>query len=105
MYKELSKGYSEGRGTFDPRNGWYKGEIGFFDFYIIPLAKKLKDCGVFGSAATEYLDHALEIRRRWEEEGEFGAVRGHHEGVVMRMNINNGNLSEDFVLRFELPWL
>ncbi|EJK67428.1 hypothetical protein THAOC_11540, partial [Thalassiosira oceanica] len=75
LYKELSKGYSEGRGTFDPRDGWYKGEIGFFDFYIIPLARKLKDCGVFGSAATEYLDHALEIRRRWEEEGEEIAER------------------------------
>jgi hypothetical protein len=24
------------------------GEIGFFDFYVIPLAKKLKECGVFG---------------------------------------------------------
>jgi hypothetical protein len=26
----------------------YDGEIGFFDFYIIPLARKLKECGVFG---------------------------------------------------------
>lgn len=24
----------------------YSGEIGFFTFYIIPLAKKLEDCGV-----------------------------------------------------------
>lgn len=43
---------------------------GFFDFYIIPLAKKLKECGVFGSAASEYLDYALENRRRREEEGQ-----------------------------------
>jgi hypothetical protein len=28
-------------------------EIGFFDFYIIPLAKKLKDCGVFGVSSDE----------------------------------------------------
>mmetsp|Transcript_28089 Transcript_28089/g.51185 ORF Transcript_28089/g.51185 Transcript_28089/m.51185 type:complete len:244 (+) Transcript_28089:1-732(+) len=69
LYKELSKGYREGRGASDPREGWYPGEIGFFDFYIIPLAKKLKECGVFGSAASEYLDYALENRRRWEEEG------------------------------------
>ena len=85
LYTELSKGHREGRGVFDPRNGWYKGEIGFFDFYIIPLAKKLKDCGVFGSAATEYLDHALEIRRRWEEEGKLGAARGQRGGIVMKM--------------------
>mmetsp|Transcript_19206 Transcript_19206/g.29124 ORF Transcript_19206/g.29124 Transcript_19206/m.29124 type:complete len:170 (+) Transcript_19206:538-1047(+) len=44
-------------------------KLAFFDFYIIPLAKKLKECGVFGSAASEYLDYALENRRRWEEEG------------------------------------
>jgi len=69
LYKELSKGQREGRGAFDPRDGWYNGEIGFFDFYIIPLAKKLKECGVFGSATREYLDYALENRRRWEEEG------------------------------------
>jgi hypothetical protein len=27
---------------------WYEGEIGFCDFHIIPLAKKLQYCGVFG---------------------------------------------------------
>jgi hypothetical protein len=32
---------------------WYKGEIGFLDFYIIPLANKLKDCGVFGVSSDE----------------------------------------------------
>jgi hypothetical protein len=30
-----------------------EGEIGFFDFYIIPLAKKLKECGVFGVSSDE----------------------------------------------------
>jgi hypothetical protein len=69
LYTELSKAYREGRGAADPRTNWYEGEIGFFDFYIIPLAKKLRECGVFGSAASEYLDYAVENRRRWEEEG------------------------------------
>ena len=69
LYNELSKGYREGRGASDPRDGWYKGEIGFFDFYIIPLAKKLKECGVFGSATREYLEYAQENRRKWEDEG------------------------------------
>lgn len=69
LYSELSKAYREGRGATDPRENWYGGEIGFFDFYIIPLAKKLRECGVFGSAASEYLDYAVENRRRWDEEG------------------------------------
>lgn len=75
LYTELSKGFGEGRGASDPRENWYGGEIGFFDFYIIPLAKKLKECGVFGSAASEYLDYALENRRRWEVEGNDIATR------------------------------
>ena len=75
LYSELSKAYREGRGATDPRENWYGGEIGFFDFYIIPLAKKLRECGVFGSAASEYLDYAKENRRRWEEEGKEIAIK------------------------------
>lgn len=48
----------------------YKGEIGFFDFYIIPLAKKLKDCGVFGVSSDEYLNYAMKNREEWARKGE-----------------------------------
>merc|ERR1739848_267416 len=91
LYKELSKGYREGRGAFDPRDGWYKGEIGFFDFYIIPLAKKLRECGVFGSATREYLDHALENRRRWEEEGTEIAKKmvAEHDAEIAKDALSN----------------
>jgi hypothetical protein len=37
--------------------------------YIIPLAKKLKECGVFGVASDEYLTYALENRKEWEVKG------------------------------------
>jgi hypothetical protein len=49
---------------------WYKGELGFFDNYIIPLGKKLKECGVFGVSSDEYLNYALENRREWANKGE-----------------------------------
>lgn len=42
----------------------------FFDFYIIPLAKKLKDCGVFGVSSDEYLKYAQQNRKEWQEKGE-----------------------------------
>jgi hypothetical protein len=42
----------------------------FFDFYVIPLAKKLTDCGVFGVSSDECLNYALENRALWEAEGE-----------------------------------
>ena len=48
----------------------FKGEIGFFDFYIIPLAKKLKECGVFGVSSDEYLNYAQNNRDEWEARGE-----------------------------------
>jgi hypothetical protein len=58
-----------GRTDKDPSEEWYQGEIGFFDFYVIPLAKKLKDCGVFGVSSDEYLNYALSNRKEWESKG------------------------------------
>ena len=49
----VPQAFKEGRMEKDPSEFWYKGEIGFFDFYIIPLAKKLKECGVFGVSCDE----------------------------------------------------
>ena len=46
----------------NPLEFWHQGEIGFFDFYIIPLAKKLRDCGVFGVSCDEYLNYAMKNR-------------------------------------------
>ena len=70
FFHECYNGYLEGRVEKDPSEGWYKGEIGFFDYYIIPLAKKLKECGVFGVASDEYLSYAMANRNEWESKGE-----------------------------------
>ena len=66
----MYKAYAEGRSDTDPSVGWYKGEMGFFDFYIIPLAKKLEECGVFGVSSHEYLNYAKENRKEWELKGQ-----------------------------------
>jgi hypothetical protein len=42
----------------------------FFDNYVIPLATKLRECGVFGVSSDECLSYAAENRRLWEENGE-----------------------------------
>ncbi|CAB9524999.1 Receptor-type guanylate cyclase gcy [Seminavis robusta] len=70
LFREMQGAYKSGRSTADPATFWYKGEIGFFDFYIIPLAKKLKECGVFGVSSDEYLSYAQANRREWAEKGE-----------------------------------
>ena len=65
LFNEMYKAFADGRATKSPEDFWYQGEIGFFDFYIIPLAKKLQQCEIFGNATCEeYLNHALANRER-----------------------------------------
>lgn len=70
LFRECYAAYREGRAEKDPSEGWYKGEIGFFDFYIIPLAKKLDSCGVFGKSSDEYLNYAKANRAEWKQKGQ-----------------------------------
>ena len=69
LFEEMYKAYRDGRASTDPSEFWYQGEIGFFDFYIIPLAKKLADCGVFGVSSDEYHNYAQKNRWEWERKG------------------------------------
>eukprot|EP00980_Cylindrotheca_fusiformis_P001925 scaffold437_cov111-Cylindrotheca_fusiformis.AAC.23 len=70
FFMECYSAYKSGRADSDPSENWYKGEIGFFDFYVIPLAKKLQSCGVFGVSSHEYLNYATANREEWVREGE-----------------------------------
>jgi class 3 adenylate cyclase len=69
LFEEMYAAYRAGRAAKDPSEFWYQGEIGFFDFYVIPLAKKLKDCGVFGVSCDEFLNYAQKNRDEWESRG------------------------------------
>ena len=62
LFEEMYVAYIDGRVNKDPTAGWDKGELWFFDNYIIPLAKKLKECGVFGVACDEFLSYATDNR-------------------------------------------
>jgi hypothetical protein len=70
LFRELYRAYLNGHMDKDPSTFWYNGEIGFFDNYIIPLAKKLETCGVFGVSSHEYLNYAEANRREWQEKGQ-----------------------------------
>jgi hypothetical protein len=48
LFEEMHRAYVRGRSNKDSSEFWYKGDIGFLQFYIIPLGEKLKDYGVFG---------------------------------------------------------
>jgi hypothetical protein len=89
LFEEMYRAYVDGRSEKDPSEFWYKGEIGFFDFYIIPLVKKLTGCGVFGVSSDEYLNYALKNRQEWEDRG-LEVVAGLVEDIQAKL------LSESF---------
>jgi hypothetical protein len=61
--------FLRGRSDKDPSEGWFGGELWFFDNYVIPLAGKLRECGVFGVSCDEYLTYAQQNRLEWERKG------------------------------------
>ena len=94
--------YRNGRAEKDPTEFWYKGEMGFFDFYIIPLAKKLKDCGVFGVSSDEYLNYAEKNRREWERKGQevIESMIQKHQEEYPALALEDADKA--FMVRFEL---
>jgi 3'5'-cyclic nucleotide phosphodiesterase len=69
LLAEMYDAYQSGRLAKDPFDGWYEGELWFFDNYVIPLAQKLRECGVFGVSCDEFLDYAKDNRSEWERKG------------------------------------
>lgn len=70
LFREMYSAFDCGRSEKNPAEGWYKGELWFFDNYVIPLAKKLEECHVFGVASDECLNYATANRNEWEAKGE-----------------------------------
>lgn len=69
LFLELRKAYVEERGD-SPQNGWYSNQIGFLDAYLLPLARKLDDTGIFGDIrGAVFADNVEENRERWTREG------------------------------------
>jgi len=69
LFEERYVAWMNGHLGKNPAEGWFGGELWFFDNYIIPLAQKLNKCGVFGVSYQESLTYALENRREWEIKG------------------------------------
>lgn len=65
FFHECLHNFKEGRGI-DPRPGWFKGQIGFVEGYIVPLTERCSAL-VPGCQLTE---GARDIVRQWKEHGE-----------------------------------
>jgi len=70
LFREMYDAYTEGRATKDPSDGWYEGELWFFDNWVIPLAQNLKECGVLDIVSDQLVKQARSNRAKWELEGE-----------------------------------
>jgi len=86
LFQEMWAAYESGRAENDPSLGWYKGELWFFDNYVIPLSKKLKECGVFGVSCDEFLNDATDNRAEWAEKGEAIVQEWMHEHLGASSN-------------------
>jgi hypothetical protein len=75
--------YYHGHLKENPMHGWYDGELWFFDQYIIPLAKKLRICGVFGVSCDEFLDYAIDNRSEWETKGKELVLKWEEEAKAL----------------------
>mmetsp|Transcript_24587 Transcript_24587/g.58328 ORF Transcript_24587/g.58328 Transcript_24587/m.58328 type:complete len:599 (+) Transcript_24587:419-2215(+) len=69
LYMELRRAYVDGRGDC-PQNGWFNNQIGFLDFYLLPVARKLDDMGVFDDQiGAKFAENVQSNRERWTKEG------------------------------------
>jgi len=70
LYFELRKAYILGRGT-DPQGRWFENQIGFLECYLLPLARRLEDVGVFGEQMGQKFAQIVESNRdTWLVEGQ-----------------------------------
>jgi hypothetical protein len=69
LFEEMYVAYETGRSKTNPAEGWYQGEIWFFDNCVIPMAGRIKGTGVFGAQGEDSLRNALDNKKEWAIKG------------------------------------
>ena len=70
LFEEATNAYRCGRVSDPPESIWYQSELDRFDQIAIPLAKRMKSAGVFGTGGAQpYLSNAEQNRNEWEQNG------------------------------------
>ena len=68
-FREQMMAFDAGRQSQDPSDSWYEQVLSFLDTDVIPVAQKLKECGIVGVASDECLGFASDNRREWAQKG------------------------------------
>lgn len=69
LFLELRKAYVQGRGG-NPEYRWFENQIGFLESYLLPLARRLEDTGVFGDVGSKFTTIVEANRDAWLAEGQ-----------------------------------
>jgi len=69
LYLELRRAYVAKRGP-DPQGKWFENQIGFLESYLLPVARRLEDTGVFTDEAGQIFATIVEANRdEWLTKG------------------------------------
>lgn len=69
LFYELKATHDKGRGD-DPETNWFPGQLMFLESYILPLARRLDDMGVFGDTIGGMFARIVQQNKaRWHTEG------------------------------------
>jgi len=83
LFLELKRAFVQGRGA-DPQEGWFNNQIGFLESYLMPLARKLDDTGIFGDTRGSLFESIVEeSKERWMREGASCTVNVIREGHLL----------------------
>ena len=67
LFDEQYRAFQRGRSSTDPEKSWYAGETFSFDYHAIPIAEKLRACGIVST--DDLLQNARSNREMWFEYG------------------------------------
>lgn len=95
--KELHVCFSKGQ-CEDPRDGWYQGQIGFLDKYVLPLAKR-SQIYFEKEFSDAIVNNGLMNMQLWMKYG----IRA--SAVMLEGIVNDTNESEVLLQLYELPSL
>ena len=69
LHLELRRAFLMGRGS-DPAKNWYENQIGFLDFYLMPLAKRMENMRVFGNCGEMFASTVKSNKETWLLKGQ-----------------------------------
>mmetsp|Transcript_18910 Transcript_18910/g.31277 ORF Transcript_18910/g.31277 Transcript_18910/m.31277 type:complete len:811 (+) Transcript_18910:114-2546(+) len=85
LFYELKSVCDTGRGE-DPQSNWFENQITFLESYILPLARRLDDMGVFGdSIGPMFATIVQQNKEKWVSEGLAATAR-----VVQEWHMSKG---------------